>query len=351
MTYFNKAGQGQVRTWLGLGVIMVLVQILLGGITRLTGSGLSITEWQPLIGTLPPLSRSAWLQSFTHYRQIAQFKKINYQFTLADYQGLYFWEWLHREWARIMGMAFVIPLALFIRKKKISKALGWQLAGLFILATVQGFAGWLMVSSGLNDTDVTVSHIRLAIHLMLATCLLVYLYRIFLRLNPGHVSCYVSNYFRRLSWLILFILGLQLIYGAFMAGTHAALYAPTWPSINGVVFISSPGISGGLLRRITYDPFLIQFIHRLLAYLLSCLFPAWFFLSRRSSLGSRFKTLVSYPLVLLGIQVLLGIGCLLHATSSYYNWLAAVHQLNGILLLLSMVRVIFASSYRPILYG
>lgn len=346
MRIFKSAELSPVCAWLGLGVIMLLVQILLGGVTRLTGSGLSITEWQPLIGALPPLDHGEWQQSFSRYQQIAQFKKLNYRFTLADYQGLFFWEWLHREWARLMGLAFSIPFMVFMWQKRFSKRLSWQLTGLFVLSAIQGFAGWLMVKSGLNETDVTVSHIRLAVHFMLALGLLVYLYGIFLSLNQVAKPFYTSKAFQRISRLIITVLALQLVYGAFMAGTHAVLFAPTWPAINDDFFVFSPGITGNIFYRMTYDPFLIQFMHRLLAYLLSCLFLSLFLLSRRSASGKHFQALTAFPLVLLIIQVLLGIGCLLHAVSPYYSWLAAIHQLNGILLLLSMVRVVCRSSSR-----
>ena len=325
---------------------MVLVQILLGGITRLTGSGLSITEWKPLMGAFPPLNHTEWTHSFEQYQQIAQFKKINSQFTLADYQGLYFWEWLHREWARLMGLIFIVPFFIFLWQGKFNGSLGWQLAGLFLLGAVQGLAGWIMVQSGLNDTDVAVSHIRLAIHFCLALLLLVYLFWMFLKLRADKKPGYATGLFQLLTRLIILLLGLQVIYGAFMAGTHAALYAPTWPDINGAFFISSPGIAGNFLHRITYDPFLIQFIHRLLAYLLSGLFFVFFLYIRRLPAHSPLIRSGNYPLLLFIIQVSLGIACLLNSGTPLFIWLAVIHQLNGILLLLSMGNIFYQSRSR-----
>ncbi len=268
MTQTKRSSQRQIKAWLAAGIIMVMVQILLGGITRLTGSGLSITEWKPLMGAFPPLSNSDWQHSFEQYRHIAQFKKLNNQFNLADYQRLFYWEWAHREWARLMGFVFIVPFIIFLWQKKITPKLKWQLAGVFLLGAVQGAAGWVMVKSGLNDTDVSVSHIRLAVHFCLALVLLVYLFWLFLTLRQKSEVVLPSKRIWVLSLFIIVLLGIQLVYGAFMAGAHAALYAPTLPDINGTFLPMSPAIRGGFLHKICYDPLLIQFIHRLLAYCL-----------------------------------------------------------------------------------
>lgn len=164
-----------MSAWLATGVAMLMVQVLLGGVTRLTGSGLSITEWQPLLGALPPMNEQAWIRSFEKYQHIAQFKKLNSHFTLADYQAIFFLEWLHREWARLVGLLFIVPFSFFLIKKKITgKSIG-PLIILFLLGALQGEIGWIMVQSGLNDTEVSVSHIRLAIHFICALFLLSYL--------------------------------------------------------------------------------------------------------------------------------------------------------------------------------
>ena len=324
--------RGPVEVWLGVGVIMVMVQILLGGVTRLTGSGLSITEWQPLMGALPPLTHTEWLRSFHLYQQIAQFKKLNNDFTLANYQGLFFWEWLHREWARLMGLVFIIPFIVFRWQRKFNDRQCWQLVGLFLLGALQGLAGWIMVQSGLNDTDVVVNHLRLAVHFFLALLLLVYLFWMYLCQQEYQNRIFTAIPARGLSGLIIFILAIQLIYGAFMAGTHAELYAPTWPDINGAFLVSSANITGSFWHRITYDPLLIQFIHRLLAYVLSLLFIIWFVFTRRR-----------VPVLFIIIQVTLGVACLLNSATPLYPWLAILHQLNAILLLLSMVGIYYKS--------
>jgi len=320
---------------------MVFVQILLGGITRLTGSGLSITEWKPLIGALPPLNHAEWSQSFKQYQQIAQFKKLNNEFTLSDYQHIFFWEWLHREWARLMALVFIVPFIVFLLQKKFNRQLKRQLPGVFVVGGLQALAGWLMVQSGLNDTDVRVSHIRLAVHFVLALFLVVYLFWMLLSLQDQKACGNAPASFRLLTLCIIMVLGVQLVYGAFMAGTRAALYAPTWPDINGTFFLTTSGIGGSFLHRVVYDPLLIQFIHRSLAYLLFVLLLAWFYYSGK--IADRFTSgyVRTYPLMFVIIQVILGILCLLYSTRPVFTWFAVLHQLNAILLLLSVVNVFY----------
>lgn len=138
-----------VTLWLSAGIVMLLIQIILGGVTRLTGSGLSITEWKPLLGALPPLNDHTWQQSFGKYQQIAQFKKVNSDFNLSDYKSIFFWEWLHREWARLMGLVFVIPFIAFIIQKKIDRKMIGPLAILFLLGGLQGAIGWIWYKAAL----------------------------------------------------------------------------------------------------------------------------------------------------------------------------------------------------------
>src|SRR5690554_963452 len=158
----------RVAYWLLTGVFMIVVQIIIGGVTRLTGSGLSITEWKPIMGTIPPLSEADWMEAFEKYQGIAQFKYLNASFTLSDFKFIFFWEWFHRVWARSLGVVFAIPFIYFLVKKYFSKDMIGPLILLFLLGGLQGLIGWIMVQSGLNDTDLHVSHIRLSVHLMAA---------------------------------------------------------------------------------------------------------------------------------------------------------------------------------------
>ncbi len=257
-----------VAVWLMIGVAMIMVQVLLGGITRLTGSGLSITEWKPLLGAIPPLNEKDWNIAFEQYKQIGQYKKINFDFTLSDFKFIYFWEWFHRVWARIMGLVFAIGFVYFIVKKQFKKEMILPMILLFLLGALQGAIGWIMVKSGLNEENLYVSHIRLAIHFMAALGLLCYVFWFALRLlidEEHKVKLPALNSF---TIVIMAILVLQLVYGAFMAGLKAAAYAPTWPTING--YWIPPG-----MNNIFNDPVTVQFIHRLLAYLVTILIFMW----------------------------------------------------------------------------
>jgi cytochrome c oxidase assembly protein subunit 15 len=171
-----------VAIWLLAGVIMIIVQVLLGGITRLTGSGLSITEWNPLLGAMPPVNQHDWQAAFSGYQKIAQFKKLNSNFSLADFKFIFFWEWFHRLWARLLGVVFMVPFIIFIVQRRFKKEMVQPLFILFLLGGLQGLIGWLMVKTGLNDQNLYVTHFSLAIHFISAMVLLVYTFWFALKL-------------------------------------------------------------------------------------------------------------------------------------------------------------------------
>ena len=171
-----------IAIWLLVGVFMIIVQIILGGITRLTDSGLSITEWKPILGTVPPTSDKEWQEAFERYKQIAQYKNLHFYFTLNDFKSIYFWEWLHRLWGRFIGVVFLVPFIIFLLQNRFRKEMIKPMIILFLLGGLQGVIGWIMVQSGLNDEDLYVSHIRLAIHFMAALILLVYTFWFALKL-------------------------------------------------------------------------------------------------------------------------------------------------------------------------
>lgn len=336
----------QVSRWLALGIGMVIIQILLGGITRLTGSGLSITEWQPFLGALPPLNHTEWEKSFALYRQIAQFKKLNSDLTLTGYQHLYFWEWLHREWARLLGVVFILPLAWLLYRGMIRRVLFWPLAGLFLIGSLQALAGWLMVKSGLNDTDVRVNHIRLAVHFLLALSLLGALTWLLLRLRVKSMRTHTYRGLHILTVVLLILLLNQLTYGAFMAGTHAALFAPTWPSMNGYFFPPVHLRPGQFISQFCNDPLLIQFVHRLYAYLIFLGMVCWYVLAGRTGNVYCLHRWRKWPLLLTVLQLILGIASLLYNGSPNLIWFASLHQLNAILLLISLIIALYFTRQR-----
>ncbi len=166
---FSERSARPIAIWLLVGVGMIIIQVLLGGITRLTGSGLSITEWKPIMGALPPMNEHDWNIAFEKYKQIAQFKYLNSYFTLHDFKFIFFWEWFHRLWARLIGVVFLIPFIIFLIQKRFKKEMIRPMIILFLLGALQGLVGWIMVKSGLEDSEALyVSHYKLAIHFILA---------------------------------------------------------------------------------------------------------------------------------------------------------------------------------------
>lgn len=333
-----------VANWIFLGVGMLIIQVLLGGITRLTGSGLSITEWKPILGTVPPLTESEWQQTFVKYQQIAQFKYINSHFTLGDFKFIFFWEWFHRVWARLIGVVFLIPFVYFIVKKYIKQEMIVPLVILFLLGALQGAIGWIMVKSGLNDENLYVSHIRLAIHFVAAMGLICYalIFGLMLRVKP---SARVYNPSLKNSLILLIVLlTVQLFYGAFMAGLKAANAAPTWPDINGMMV---PDVKGSFFHTVFFDKITIHFIHRTLAYILFVCILMWWLKAKKVTFSATFNKAKLYPIVLVLIQVVLGILAVLNSTKivpgqfGVFEWFAQLHQLVGMLLLLSLVGALY----------
>src|SRR5689334_1241383 len=193
-----------VAIWLLIGIFMLVVQVLLGGITRLTGSGLSITEWKPIMGALPPMNNHDWNIAFEKYKQIAQYKYVNAYFTLSDFKSIFFWEWFHRLWARLIGVVFLIPFVIFIIQKRFGKDMIRPLIILFILGGLQGLVGWIMVKSGLEDEGLLyVSHYKLAIHFIFALGLLCYTLWFALQLLIPSNQITINNKLRRFTgWLV-----------------------------------------------------------------------------------------------------------------------------------------------------
>jgi cytochrome c oxidase assembly protein subunit 15 len=332
-----------VASWLLIGVGMIIVQVLLGGITRLTGSGLSITEWKPILGAIPPMNEADWSRAFEQYKQIGQFKELNFDFTLSDFKFIYFWEWFHREWARLIGVVFFIPFVWFVIKKKIEKWMINPMIILFLLGVLQALLGWIMVASGLNPDDLYVDHIRLAIHFIAALGLLCYTLWFALMLLVSPDQRVLSAPLKKQTILLLVLLVVQLVFGAFMAGLKAANFATTWPSINGEFIPSS--LSKDSLTTFTHDPLAVHFIHRNLAYLLVILIYFWYRKAKNIQGGTYFTSWRNVPVYLVVLQVILGVFTVLYANNSkVLLWLGVAHQFTGMMLLLSFVSLLFLMS-------
>jgi len=336
-----------IAIWLLIGIGMIIIQILLGGITRLTGSGLSITEWKPIMGTLPPMNDKDWNLAFEKYKTIAQFKYLNSYFTLADFKSIFFWEWFHRVWARLIGVVFLIPFIVFIFQKRFKKKMIKPMIILFLLGALQGLVGWIMVQSGLEDSELLyVSHYKLAIHFILALGLLCYTLWFALDLLIPKERITINKKIRSFTSWILALLVLQLIYGAFMAGLKTATVAPTWPDMNGTWWPSSIHSFGGRefsgVSFLTDNPLVIHFIHRNLAYIIFICVIIWWIKAKKIQSTPLFKKTMILPVVIVLLQVVLGVFTVLNAPyKNAFLWLGVAHQFVAMLLLLSLVWVLY----------
>ena len=336
---------------------MTVIQIALGGITRLTGSGLSITEWDVVTGSLPPMSENAWQILFEKYKTTPQFQLLNFDFTISNFKFIFFWEWFHRLWARSIGLVFAFGFIYFLVKKYFQPKMIKPLLILFLLGAMQGAIGWIMVASGLEGDAVYVKPTRLALHFIFALGLLCYTYWFALSLtvqpirrNSGNVDA--SNKIstiRNFAWVILLILFFQLIYGALMAGHKAANVASTWPTINGEWLPTNLIQGSNFFLNAINNTIWIHFVHRGLAYILLVLIIVWS-LRLLKLQGNPFWVRARIaPVLLVFIQVLLGIFTVLSSVHiipgvwASFEWLAQLHQLVGMLLLLSVINILFAT--------
>lgn len=354
----SEKARKYVYAWIMTGVVMLLIQVILGGITRLTGSGLSITEWNVVTGTLPPLSASQWLQEFEKYKQTPQFQLLNSEFSLGDFKFIFFWEWFHRFWARLIGVVFLVGFVWLVSKRYLRKEMHLPLLILFLFGALQGAIGWIMVASGLTGDAIYVKPTRLALHFIFAMGLIAYAYWFALQLSVDPVQRTRQNSIRNSAWAILVLLGVQFIFGALMAGHKAATAAPTWPDINGS-FIPGAHMfrSSSFLVDLVENKITIHFIHRMLAYALSIWIVILAIQSfRMPGTTPGFRKISIYPPILVILQVLLGIFSVLFSTGiipnswGAFEWMAQLHQVVGMLLMLAMVAVIYYTSARPSLY-
>lgn len=335
-----------VGYWLMIGVFMIIIQTILGGITRLSGSGLSITEWNIVTGTLPPLNHSQWLQEFAKYKQTPQFRLLNADFTLSDFQFIFFWEWFHRIWARFLGVVFLIPFVYFLIKKYFTRDMLLPFVGMFILGALQGAIGWIMVASGLTGDAIYVRPTKLAMHFIFAMILACYVFWFaFKLLTPARLRLQ-NRSLKTFVIIILFLLFFQLIYGALMAGYKAAPAAATWPTINGEWIPKNLGVAVQGYALID-NVLTIHFIHRLLAYLITLMIILYTLRAAKIKRFSFFNRRKYLPLLLVIVQVLLGIISLQYSirisadTWGVFETLALLHQTTAMLLMLSLLLQVF----------
>ncbi|MEE4201251.1 COX15/CtaA family protein [Erythrobacter sp.] len=321
-----------IARWLEWVAGFVVLIVLVGGITRLTESGLSITEWELATGILPPLSTEAWQAEFAKYRATPEYRLEAglAGMTLADFQFIYFWEWFHRLLARCVGVLYAAPLAWFWWRGAIPSGFKPRLIGLLALGGLQGLFGWLMVQSGLVGDMTDVSHFRLSLHLLTALLLiglLVWTARDMRRIasDPGAGAAPLTG----LSAIVGVVLFVQLLLGAWVAGLNAGHAAYDWPLMNGKL-VPDWQFTGSFFQALAYDPYLLHFLHRWWAWIAVA---ALIVLARRVRREDRFASIAVHSAF--GLMVLLGIATVLSEVSL---WIAAAHQLTGALLVAATAR-------------
>ena len=326
-----------ISSWLLFMFFIIAIMIIVGGLTRLTDSGLSITQWELFAGFLPPLNTNDWNKYFDLYKEIPEFKLQNYDMTMSEFKIIFWWEWIHRFLGRLIGISFLVPLIYFTYRTSFKILLKLYL--IFFLICFQGFVGWYMVSSGLVDR-VDVSHYRLALHLMIAFVILSLILWNLLELKNQSPNKNKINY--NLSFFFLIIVYGQISIGAFVSGMDAGTVYNTWPMMGSSFFPDDNNFFNLLSISAFNDPSLVQFMHRNLAYLIMLIYIFIFFKIYR-----RGNKILYGPINLIGlfliIQVILGILTLLYGAQIY---LASMHQISSIFLVSSCVYFLFLNKQR-----
>lgn len=331
--------QPSIQKWLWIGVVMILGQIILGGVTRLTNSGLSITEWNVLTGTLPPLNPEAWQVAFDQYKTMAskQYLSLHADMTISQFKVIFFWEYFHRLWARTMGMVFLIPFLYFLSKNYLNKRLIRQLTVVVVLAAMAAIFGWVMVASGLNkDNRTWVSAYKLVIHLILGSSLFGYM--VYVTLEKQILPSQKTEHAFLHQYLIFVIglIGLQIAFGGLMAGMRAGLIFPKWS------ILADPSTFMQLLQgNLTIDSVVsyesdvtikayVQIIHRVTAYLVAI---AIFYYFKRAQQIELLKSPSLYFLLILLLQISLGIITIVNCLGAVPVFWGAIHQCCALILL------------------
>ncbi len=343
----TRSANRVVAYWVLTGTLMLCIQVLLGGITRLTGSGLSITEWNVITGAIPPLNASQWALEFEKYKQTSQFHLLNSGFTISDFKFIFFWEWFHRLWARLVGVVFITGFAWLLYRRKLKSEMIMPLLILFFLGLLQAFVGWIMVVSGLTGDALYVKPTRLALHFIFAIGLISYAFWFALKLLFPVSRIRNARWIRRISIALLILVFIQLLFGALMAGNKAAAAAPSWPLINGDWIPANLFRESPMMLNLVGNPITIHFIHRNLAYLIFLGITGWTVRLFRSGIIRSQRTRLLLPFGLTLLQILLGILTLWTSPGIQANrwvafdWMALLHQLNGMLLLFSLIYSIY----------
>ena len=315
--------------WLLTGCSLIFLMVVIGGITRLTNSGLSMVDWKLIMGMVPPLSEQDWIETFNQYKQFPEYQGVNFMFTLAEFKAIFFWEYLHRLIGRLIGIVFIVPFFYFLIKKKFTKKLMNQCLIILTMGGLQGFLGWWMVKSGLVDNP-DVSHYRLAIHLIAA--FLTFAYTLWVALGLIYHNEIRPNVPSMRKWVaVLFVVTvIQIVYGAFVAGLNAGLVYNTWPKMGGEWIAEAVTAIDPIWVNFVNGLAGVQFIHRYLAYIVVGLVVFLFLKSSKFKLSSIQLTALKALIIVVFIQFLLGIFTLIFSVPI---WLGVTHQVGAFLLL------------------
>jgi heme a synthase len=330
-----KKENKSVILWLLSGCVLVFIMVIVGGITRLTNSGLSMTDWHLVTDTFPPLTEAKWKETFEQYKQFPEYQKINIHndFTLSDYQFIYFWEWFHRFIGRIIGLVFIVPFVYFLIRKKIDSATLKKCFVLLGMGAMQGFLGWFMVKSGLIDNP-DVSHFRLSLHLTFA--FLTFAYTLWVALDlmyPNKTEIILP--LRKMARITIVFLLIQIIYGGFVAGLNAGLIHNHWPLMSDGQWIHESVYleKSTWFLRLTEGKSGVQFVHRTMAYVVVGLILLLFFKSKKYEVSLEQKNGLNALVLIVLLQFTLGVFTLLYSVPL---WLGLTHQVMAFLLLATM---------------
>ena len=324
----NTKINNQLSIWLIVMFWIISIMIVVGGLTRLTDSGLSITKWELFSGFLPPLNQNDWILYFNLYKEIPEFKLQNYNMNIQEFKVIFWWEWVHRFLGRVIGIGFLIPLIYFSIKIKISKLSNLYL--IFFLICFQGFIGWYMVRSGLVDR-IDVSHFRLSVHLLMAFLILSLILWNYLKIN---VNNNISNKINPLiPFFFLILIFIQIVIGAFVSGMDAGKIYNSWPFMGNTYFPDDNDITNLFRLSVFSEPSLVQFIHRNLAYTIGFFYLFIFYKIYKNKMYELYKSLNILGLFIL-LQTILGIFTVIYGAQIY---IASMHQLSSIFLVSSSI--------------
>ncbi len=331
----NLRINNQLSLWLMIMFIVISIMIVVGGLTRLTDSGLSITKWELFSGFLPPMNQNDWIKYFDLYKKIPEFELQNYEMSMNEFKVIFWWEWAHRFLGRLIGICFLIPLIYFSFKLKFSSLI--KLYFVFFLICLQGFIGWYMVASGLVDR-VDVSHYRLSLHLVMAFIILSLIFWNYLKININYNVKNKLNILFPIGFLILIFI--QIVIGAFVSGMDAGKIYNSWP-LMGNTYFPNDNILPNLFKLSAFnDPSLVQFIHRNLAYVILTFYALVFYKIYKNKKFDLYKSINILGCIIF-LQIILGIMTVIYGAQIY---IASMHQISSIFLVSSSIYFLYINT-------